>query len=130
MFPRSFHTWYALLPSEPAGPIGPSGPATPGSPFSPSGPFSPTIAVPDGQLPLVFGPKIISVEVLIKKSPSTPSFVSSGSDVPFKIVLPSEPAGPVGPSGPATPGSPFSPVFPSPPLRPWTPFSPCSPLSP
>ena len=51
-----------VLPSEPAGPMAP---AMPGSPFSPSGPFCPTMAVPDGQLPLALGPKILFEEVLM-----------------------------------------------------------------
>ena len=95
-------------------------------------PAAPTKVTPDGQLSLALGPKILFVEVLIKKSPFTPSFVSSGSDVPFRIVLPAAPAAPVSPIsplGPLTP-TPAAPVSPLSPLGPVAPAAPTSPVAP
>mgnify|MGYP003308889964 CR=1 FL=1 len=53
--------------------------------------------------------------MLIKKSPFTPSFELSGSDVPFRIVLP---AAPVAPATPVSPLSPLGPIAPTSPVAP------------
>ena len=82
-------------------------PLAPAAPVAPVAPVAPTKVIPDGQLPLALGPKILFVEVLIKKSPFTPSFELSGSDVPFRIVLPAAPVDPLDPVAPVAPVAPI-----------------------